>query len=357
MRKAVSLLLAIIITLGLVPMRGGAADRFTDVREKDWFYVGVMEAVKLELFAGTSETAFSPNGTMTRGMFVTVLGKLEGINTADYKNIGAFLDLPETAYYTPYVNWAVERDVCVGVGYNLFAPNRTITREEAMLMFYHYVGSYQKDIKQIDTREVVFTDIRNLSDISRKAITTMYSALVIDGRTGTTFDPKAKLTRAEAAQIFLKAYYIFRGMAKTLVAETELTGPEGVFSLTIPPQWQTRTFVQSGDNHLGRDDGSYHAAVYASLTDNPAELFRIDVIAESGTRRNQFYSGRKLLKNYELVNRILIDDTVYEVILHKDDSPLSLYKDETLILYRRIWLSLDDVTASIRYPDFVEILE
>ena len=40
---------------------------------------------------------------MTRGMFVTALGRLAGIDQADYKT-GKFTDVKADAYYAPYVN-------------------------------------------------------------------------------------------------------------------------------------------------------------------------------------------------------------------------------------------------------------
>lgn len=354
MRKVICMALAVILLMVASPAY--AQTQFTDVQESDWFYVGIMEVVDKQLFVGTSDTTFSPKDTMDRGMFITVLGKLAGVNTADYPNKGSFLDVPETAYYTPYINWAVEKGICVGVGYNLFAPKRQITREEAMLMLYNYAGAYQIKLEQVDQRTVVFTDIRNLSDISRKAITAMYSALVIDGKTSTTFDPKARLTRAEAAQIFAKAYYILNGLTKTLTAQTALTGEEGIFTITLPAHWQMRVFTQSGDNHLGTDDGSYYMAAYASLTDNPAELFWIDVVAENGTRKDQYYYEGKLRANYQLMNRIEIAGEVYLVLLHRDDSPLSQYQNETLTLYRRIWYSRDAVINTLQYSGAVTIL-
>lgn len=52
---------------------------FTDTvnhwAEKDIAYV-----VERGLFTGATDTTFSPNTTMTRGMFVTALGRLAGID-------------------------------------------------------------------------------------------------------------------------------------------------------------------------------------------------------------------------------------------------------------------------------------
>ena len=49
---------------------------FTDIAEKDWYYSAVQFAVDNQLFYGVSDTAFSPNSNMTRGMLATVLYRL-----------------------------------------------------------------------------------------------------------------------------------------------------------------------------------------------------------------------------------------------------------------------------------------
>ena len=81
-KKALSLLLALLIAAG-IPMGSLAAweDPFTDVRAGDWFYGAVKYVNTAGLFHGTAPHAFSPETPMTRGMFVTVLGKASNVDT------------------------------------------------------------------------------------------------------------------------------------------------------------------------------------------------------------------------------------------------------------------------------------
>lgn len=58
---------------------------FSDVKESDWFFNAVQYVRNNGFFSGTSATTFEPNGTMTRGMFVTVLGRMAGVDTENYK--------------------------------------------------------------------------------------------------------------------------------------------------------------------------------------------------------------------------------------------------------------------------------
>ena len=59
------------------------ANPFADVKESDWFYHAVQYAKANGFFSGTSETTFTPDGTMTRGMFVTVLAGMAGVKAED----------------------------------------------------------------------------------------------------------------------------------------------------------------------------------------------------------------------------------------------------------------------------------
>ncbi len=54
---------------------------FTDVSGTYWGAEAVDFAASRELFSGTSATTFEPNAAMTRAMIVTVLARLDGVDT------------------------------------------------------------------------------------------------------------------------------------------------------------------------------------------------------------------------------------------------------------------------------------
>lgn len=98
---------ASLLLAAALPLSAGAAwaNPFADVEPGDWFYSAV-EYVNTEgLFNGTAGDRFSPGSPMTRGMFVTVLGKFAQADTEPYGE-PAFQDVPAGAYYAPYVGWA-----------------------------------------------------------------------------------------------------------------------------------------------------------------------------------------------------------------------------------------------------------
>ena len=128
-------------------MSAGAAwaNPFADVEPGDWFYSAVEYVNTERLFNGTAEDRFSPGSPMTRGMFVTVLGKFAQADTEPYGE-PAFQDVPAGAYYAPYVGWAAEKGVVNGVSATEFAPGRDITREQMATMLYNYAQEAGCDV-------------------------------------------------------------------------------------------------------------------------------------------------------------------------------------------------------------------
>ena len=109
---------------------------FTDI-ENHWAKDNILFVVSRGLLNGTSETTFSPNTGMTRGMFVTALGRLAGVDPADYQS-GKFTDVKADAYYAPYVNWAAKTGIVSGTTDTTFAPDTNINREQMAVIMKNY---------------------------------------------------------------------------------------------------------------------------------------------------------------------------------------------------------------------------
>lgn len=80
MKKLVSFILLLTLVLFVCPVNSSAAvvSDFSDVHTSDWFYDSVSFVTQNGMFNGTGVSSFSPNLTMTRWMFVTVLGRYGG---------------------------------------------------------------------------------------------------------------------------------------------------------------------------------------------------------------------------------------------------------------------------------------
>ena len=171
---------------------------FTDINGH-WAKEHILFAVSRGLFSGTSETTFSPNTTLTRGMFVTALGRLAGINPADYQN-RKFTDVKADAYYAPYVNWAASKGIVGGTTSTTFAPDSNITREQMAVIMKNYADKMGYSIPKT-LEAVTFADNAQISSWAKDAVKAMQQAGVLSGKENNRFDPQGNATRAEAATV------------------------------------------------------------------------------------------------------------------------------------------------------------
>ncbi|MDR2665181.1 MAG: S-layer homology domain-containing protein, partial [Oscillospiraceae bacterium] len=155
-------------------------------------------AVERGLFTGVSETKFDPDGTMTRAMFVTVLGRAAGVDAAAYAG-SVFDDVPGGQWYSAYVKWASENGIVTGVGGNKFAPNTSITREEMAVILYRYAQFASVTLKSDAVPP--FADAGEISSWATDAVDAMARAGTINGVGEERFAPKNTATRAEVATL------------------------------------------------------------------------------------------------------------------------------------------------------------
>ncbi|MCD7947633.1 MAG: S-layer homology domain-containing protein [Oscillospiraceae bacterium] len=173
---------------------------FTDVKAGAWYEAAVSYAVSAGLFNGTSATEFSPDTGMTRGMFVTVLGRMAGAQTSGYSQTG-YSDAPIDQWYGGYIAWASENSIVTGVGDGKFDPDGLLTREQIAAMLYRYEQFIGGDTT---TRADLsaFPDSEAVSDWARDALAWANGQGLMNGMDG-ALAPKGTASRAQVAQIFM----------------------------------------------------------------------------------------------------------------------------------------------------------
>ena len=174
------------------------APAFTDIHNH-WAADNILFAASRGLLSGTSDTTFSPNTGMSRGMFVTALGRLAGINPDSYKT-GKFTDVKTDAYYAPYVNWAAQNGIVEGVTATTFAPDSNINREQMAVIMANYAKKLGYDLPKT-LQAVTFADNAQISSWAKNAVRIMQQAGILSGKNGNKFDPKGTATRAEVATV------------------------------------------------------------------------------------------------------------------------------------------------------------
>ncbi|MCL2045041.1 MAG: S-layer homology domain-containing protein [Oscillospiraceae bacterium] len=172
---------------------------FRDVREKDWYYQAVDYVFERGLFQGTSNIAFSPGLTMTRGMFVTVLYRMDGEPEAT--NELEFSDVQDTQlYYYNASNWASENNIVLGYNDMTFRPNAPITREQMAAILYRYSAYRGGDVTIEGLGFMLFPDAGDISEYAIAAMSWAVARGIINGSNGKLL-PNSPATRAQVAQI------------------------------------------------------------------------------------------------------------------------------------------------------------
>lgn len=171
-----------------------AAPAFTDVSDH-WAKDEIEFVAARGLLSG--DGAFSPDGAMTRAMAVTALGRLSGVDISGYQ-AGIFHDVKADACYAPYAEWAARKNIVTDAGGDVFAPDRTVTRQEMAVIMQRYAEAMGRKLPAV-RKAVNFADSAAIGSWAKDAVTDMQRAGVLMRKSGNRFYPAGPVTRAEAA--------------------------------------------------------------------------------------------------------------------------------------------------------------
>ena len=159
---------------------------FTDVVSGSWYYDGVKYACDNGLMNGTSANAFSPNADTTRSMIVTILARMEGVNTSG----GA-------TWYTAGRAWAMENGISDGTN-----MEGKITREQLAAMLYRYAKMKGYDVSASASLSG-YADASSVSGWAKEAMQWAVGSGLIQG-SGNALTPQANASRAQIATILMR---------------------------------------------------------------------------------------------------------------------------------------------------------
>lgn len=159
---------------------------FTDVTSGSWYYDGVKYACDNGLMNGTSSNAFSPNADTTRSMIVTILARMEGVNTSG-----------GVTWYTAGRAWAMENGISDGTN-----MEGKITREQLAAMLYRYAKMKGYDVSASASLSG-YTDASGVSGWAKEAMQWAVGSGLIQG-SGNALTPQANASRAQIATILMR---------------------------------------------------------------------------------------------------------------------------------------------------------
>ena len=179
---------------------------FNDVDEGDWFYEPVKYVYQNKYMVGVSDVAFGPQTTMTRGMLVTVLYRIDGSPEVSDEERSYFED-SQGMYCTDAIAWARAYGIAYGVSDTRFNPNAKVTRQDAIAIFYRYSVNYLGMDSGYRKSLDYFIDSEKVSSYALEPMEWAVGENLVAGSpsaNGMKLNPKGNLTRAEAATLLTK---------------------------------------------------------------------------------------------------------------------------------------------------------
>ena len=109
---------------------------YTDVTEANWFYEAVTYVTENGLVDGETETTFAPSADMTRADMIVALYRMAGSPEVTGEN--PFTDVAADADYYAAVIWGTSNGVINGTSETTFSPDDSLQRQAFATMLYRY---------------------------------------------------------------------------------------------------------------------------------------------------------------------------------------------------------------------------
>ncbi len=211
MKKALSLILALILCLGLFTGVAAAAELpFTDVPSTQWYYSDVKNAYDMSLINGRSATLFEPDGYLTYAEAV----KLAACMNERYQT-GAVTLKNGNPWYQTYVDYCKKN----GIITKDYSWNANATRAGYMEIFANALpASALAEINEI--ADAVIPDVP-MSHPQAAAIYKLYRAGILQGNDAAhNCSPATNIKRAEVAAILTRMMDASKRVLFTMGEET-----------------------------------------------------------------------------------------------------------------------------------------
>ena len=154
-----------------------------------------------EIINGMGDDSFSPDATMTRAQYATIIVKALGLTPkANWK----FTDVAADKWYAPYIGTANDYGIVNGVSDTEFNPEGTITRQEAALMTVRAARlcGLETEISEAEQGDVLcdYMDYRTIASWAKEAMAFCYKYELLD-TAAMDAEPKREILRCEVAEM------------------------------------------------------------------------------------------------------------------------------------------------------------
>lgn len=298
MKKVVSLLLSLALCFSLIPSvfaveTVSADNKFTDVPKGAWYLSDLNYALANGYISGTSDNTFSPEGNITRGQFVTILGRMLGVSATD--GTTKFSDVASNSYYAPYVGWAAQHGYVNGTSDTTFAPESLITFEQMGTILANFITKSGATLSGC-TPSATYKDESSISAYAVESMEMMRAYGLIHTDSSGNVRPQTPVNRAEGTVSLVRlAKATGRGEVPT-IKEPEPPAPE----YQKGDGWKvTYQWCKVYKNSL--DKISYHAMIEVENTGNQAIYLKQASVDFEDANGRLIASGDSMSTAYSVV--------------------------------------------------------
>lgn len=197
LKKAVSLILALAMTVSLAVVGAAAAEMtFKDVPESLWCHDAVIEAVNKGFMSGYGGGLFGPADAVTRGQVAQILYNKYG---KDCGSESGFSDVPSGFWCAKAVTWAVQNKIVSGYPDGTYKPSTKLTRQHLVSILYNHAGK-----PAVSGNLNKFTDKDQVASYAKDAFIWATENGIVGGTTATTLSPNGLANRGQVATIILR---------------------------------------------------------------------------------------------------------------------------------------------------------
>ena len=169
------------------------AVNFIDIG-KHWAKESIDYVAGRGLLGGNEDGTFNPDAVITRGDFITALGRLASVDTNAYTTSTDGKDSSSL----PYIQWAYSKGIIQRAENTQFAPDRAITRQEAAVILQNYAKATDEQFPA-SRNAVNFADASSIDSNCRDAVKALQQAGILMGEQNNRFNPTANITRGKAS--------------------------------------------------------------------------------------------------------------------------------------------------------------
>ena len=206
MKKIIVGIISLLLLIPVCTVAKATEYVYEDVPTESWYAQSVYYCAEQGLMVGETEQLFSPQGKMTRAMFIVVLYRIAGEPYVELIE-DPFTDVRAGSYYENAVKWGIQIGIVTGITPTQYGPREPITRQDAACLLERFLTA--TECHAFDGKpeaELAYLDAEYISDYAYESVMSITHKSLMRGFPDCTFRPKSNLTRAEAAVLFCKLF-------------------------------------------------------------------------------------------------------------------------------------------------------